>query len=201
MTTLQVTSKDTDSSVREAFKVFDKNGDNLISTAEVKALLEADFHLPNEEIDAMMKDIDEKGTNARIDYDTLVSLLSGEEVKEIPEPRVKPSEKDKKKSKGQGFSYFIEPAISINQPPRSGPIRKGVEPINFVTPQMPETANANPRPASEEAPTERPEEPLDAEAEAEAIDALIMKFTTLTGEELQGWRGEGNTTTGPPGPT
>lgn len=61
--------------LREAFKVFDKNGDGKISKMELKTVLESlGQHLTDRELDDMMHEAD-TNQDGEVDFEGMTSLL------------------------------------------------------------------------------------------------------------------------------
>ena len=66
---------DPDKELREAFKVFDKDGNGTISKDELKQLMSnLGQNLSNEELDAMMGEVDTDG-NGQIDFDEFKQMM------------------------------------------------------------------------------------------------------------------------------
>ncbi|GMM57594.1 hypothetical protein DAKH74_042100 [Maudiozyma humilis] len=71
----QITSNDTEQELIEAFKVFDTNGDGVISVSELKAVLKSiGEDLSEEELNQMIQEVS-KGTGV-INIEQFASLLS-----------------------------------------------------------------------------------------------------------------------------
>jgi len=63
--------------LKEAFKVFDTNGDGLISPQELReVMLGLGENLSNEELDAMIKEADTNG-DGQVDYNEFVRMMGG----------------------------------------------------------------------------------------------------------------------------
>lgn len=66
---MQNSSNDDDDELREAFKVFDKDGDGLISPAELRGVMSGlGENLTNEEVEEMIKEADIDG-DGQVNYD------------------------------------------------------------------------------------------------------------------------------------
>ncbi|XP_045182057.2 calmodulin-beta-like [Mercenaria mercenaria] len=85
--------------IKEMFKLFDKNGDNNISTAEMgKVLRTMGFQMTNKEIKAAVKQIDTNG-NGTIEYGEFRSFL----IKQFKHSK---SEQDTRQEIRQAFRIF-----------------------------------------------------------------------------------------------
>lgn len=63
--------------LKEAFKVFDTNGDGLISPQELReVMLGLGENLTSEELDAMIKEADTNG-DGQVDYNEFVKMMGG----------------------------------------------------------------------------------------------------------------------------
>lgn len=72
-----IKSVDLASEVREAFRLFDKNGDGYISSEELKSILSNNGEkISDNELDAMIKDADIDG-DGKINYEEFVTVLEG----------------------------------------------------------------------------------------------------------------------------
>lgn len=68
---------DSDEEIREAFKVFDKNGDGFISAAELRHVMtNLGEKLTDEEVNEMIKEADLDG-DGQINYEEFVKMLMG----------------------------------------------------------------------------------------------------------------------------
>lgn len=66
-----------DEELKEAFKVFDKDGDGKISAKELKSVMSSlGEQLTDEEVQNMIKDADKNG-DGEIDYDEFVLMMKG----------------------------------------------------------------------------------------------------------------------------
>ena len=66
---------DTEEEIREAFKVFDKNGDNLISAAELRHVMTTlGEKLTDQEVDEMIREADVDG-DGQINYEEFVKMM------------------------------------------------------------------------------------------------------------------------------
>ncbi|XP_064475189.1 calmodulin-beta-like [Ornithodoros turicata] len=71
-----VRALDTEEEIREAFKVFDRNGDGFISTAELRHVMTTlGEKLSTEEVDEMIREADKDG-DGQINYDEFVSMMT-----------------------------------------------------------------------------------------------------------------------------
>eukprot|EP00890_Picochlorum_soloecismus_P005479 jgi/Picsp_1/5932/NSC_03289-R1_calmodulin len=67
--------KDSQEELREAFKVFDKDGNGYISAAELRHVMTSlGEKLSDEEVDAMMKEADADG-DGQVDYEEFVKMM------------------------------------------------------------------------------------------------------------------------------
>ncbi|XP_075537461.1 neo-calmodulin-like isoform X2 [Dermacentor variabilis] len=67
---------DVDEEIREAFKVFDRNGDGYVSAAELRHVMTTmGEKLSHEEVDEMIREADQDG-DGRINYDEFVSMVT-----------------------------------------------------------------------------------------------------------------------------
>ena len=76
--------KETDSEdeLREAFKVFDKDGNGFISSAELRHVMRnLGEKLTDEEVDEMIKEADIDG-DGQVNYEEFVSMMMGEKNKD-----------------------------------------------------------------------------------------------------------------------
>ncbi|KAK2568962.1 Calmodulin-related protein 97A [Acropora cervicornis] len=72
----QMQARDVDSEMREAFRVFDRNGDGQISPMELRNVMTSlGEKLTEEEISEMMKEADLDG-NGFIDFEEFVHMVS-----------------------------------------------------------------------------------------------------------------------------
>jgi len=66
---------DSEEQIKEAFKVFDKNGDGFISAAELRHVMtNLGEKLTDEEVDEMIREADISG-DGQINYDEFVSMM------------------------------------------------------------------------------------------------------------------------------
>ncbi|CAG2241635.1 CALM [Mytilus edulis] len=77
MATDMMKSVDLADEVRDAFRLFDKNGDGYVTAPELKTILSNNGEkISDEELDAMVKDADVDG-DGKINYQEFVSMLEG----------------------------------------------------------------------------------------------------------------------------
>ncbi|VDH98383.1 Hypothetical predicted protein [Mytilus galloprovincialis] len=77
MATDMMKSVDLADEVRDAFRLFDKNGDGYVTASELKTILSNNGEkISDEELDAMVKDADVDG-DGKINYQEFVSILEG----------------------------------------------------------------------------------------------------------------------------
>ncbi|CAC5372058.1 CALM [Mytilus coruscus] len=77
MATDMMKSVDLADEVRDAFRLFDNNGDGYITAPELKTILSNNGEkISDEELDAMVKDADVDG-DGKINYEEFVSILEG----------------------------------------------------------------------------------------------------------------------------
>ncbi|XP_076096068.1 neo-calmodulin-like isoform X2 [Mytilus galloprovincialis] len=77
MATDMMKSVDLADEVRDAFRLFDKNGDGYVTASELKTILSNNGEkISDEELDAMIKDADVDG-DGKINYQEFVSMLEG----------------------------------------------------------------------------------------------------------------------------
>ncbi|XP_071160670.1 calmodulin-like isoform X1 [Mytilus edulis] len=77
MATDMMKSVDLADEVRDAFRLFDKNGDGYVTASELKTILSNNGEkISDEELDAMVKDADVDG-DGKINYQEFVSMLEG----------------------------------------------------------------------------------------------------------------------------
>ena len=73
----KVKDEDSEEEIREAFRVFDKDGNGVISPAELRHVLgNIGEKLTDDEIDEIMRDADEDGDEL-INYEEFVLLMQG----------------------------------------------------------------------------------------------------------------------------
>lgn len=71
-------TKNTEDELKEAFRVFDKDGSGYIEWEELKYVMQGTGEpLTDEEVTAMMKEADKDG-DGRIDYEEFVAMMTGE---------------------------------------------------------------------------------------------------------------------------
>ncbi|XP_075747472.1 neo-calmodulin-like isoform X2 [Rhipicephalus microplus] len=72
----EVRSNDVDEEIREAFKVFDRNGDGFVSAAELRHVMTTmGEKLTHEEVDEMIREADQDG-DGRINYEEFVNMVT-----------------------------------------------------------------------------------------------------------------------------
>ncbi|KAH7966809.1 hypothetical protein HPB49_019660 [Dermacentor silvarum] len=72
----EIRPDDVDDEIREAFKVFDRNGDGYVSAAELRHVMTTmGEKLSHEEVDEMIREADQDG-DGRINYDEFVSMVT-----------------------------------------------------------------------------------------------------------------------------
>ncbi|XP_063430888.1 neo-calmodulin-like isoform X1 [Mytilus trossulus] len=77
MATDMMKSVDLADEVRDAFRLFDKNGDGYVTAPELKTILSNNGEkISDEELDALVKDADVDG-DGKINYQEFVSMLEG----------------------------------------------------------------------------------------------------------------------------
>jgi len=63
--------------LKEAFRLYDKEGNGYITTAILKSILsELDSSLSNEDLDGMIEEIDEDGSGT-VDFDEFMEMMTG----------------------------------------------------------------------------------------------------------------------------
>lgn len=71
----QTKERDSQEELKEAFKVFDKDGNGFISAAELRHVMTSlGEKLTDEEVDAMMKEADADG-DGQVDYDEFAKMM------------------------------------------------------------------------------------------------------------------------------
>ncbi|EEC06005.1 calmodulin, putative [Ixodes scapularis] len=71
-----VRALDTEEEILEAFKVFDRNGDGFVSTAELRHVMTTlGEKLTHEEVDEMIREADRDG-DGQINYDEFVAMMT-----------------------------------------------------------------------------------------------------------------------------
>ncbi|EEC09793.1 calmodulin, putative, partial [Ixodes scapularis] len=66
----------TEEEILEAFKVFDRNGDGFVSTAELRHVMTTlGEKLTHEEVDEMIREADRDG-DGQINYDEFVAMMT-----------------------------------------------------------------------------------------------------------------------------
>ncbi|KAH7963088.1 hypothetical protein HPB52_019520 [Rhipicephalus sanguineus] len=71
-----IRSADVDEEIREAFKVFDRNGDGFVSVAELRHVMTTmGEKLTHEEVDEMIREADQDG-DGRINYEEFVNMVT-----------------------------------------------------------------------------------------------------------------------------
>ncbi|KAL1417041.1 hypothetical protein MTO96_027243 [Rhipicephalus appendiculatus] len=72
----EIRSNDVDEEIREAFKVFDRNGDGFVSAAELRHVMTTmGEKLTHEEVDEMIREADQDG-DGRINYEEFVNMVT-----------------------------------------------------------------------------------------------------------------------------
>ncbi len=72
----QTKERDSQEELREAFKVFDKDGNGFISAAELRHVMTSlGEKLSDEEVDAMMKEADADG-DGQVDYQEFAKMMT-----------------------------------------------------------------------------------------------------------------------------
>ncbi|KAK8761915.1 uncharacterized protein LOC144123396 [Amblyomma americanum] len=72
----EVRLEDVDEEIREAFKVFDRNGDGYVSVAELRHVMTTmGEKLSHEEVEEMIREADQDG-DGRINYDEFVTMVT-----------------------------------------------------------------------------------------------------------------------------
>ncbi|KAH6939958.1 hypothetical protein HPB50_022839 [Hyalomma asiaticum] len=72
----EIRSDEVDEEIREAFKVFDRNGDGFVSAAELRHVMTTmGEKLSHEEVDEMIREADQDG-DGRINYEEFVSMVT-----------------------------------------------------------------------------------------------------------------------------
>ena len=72
----QVKDTDSEEDLREAFRLFDKDGDGTISADELRhVMINLGEKLTNEEVDEMLREADMNG-DGKIDYEGIPSLIT-----------------------------------------------------------------------------------------------------------------------------
>lgn len=78
MMTKHMKETDTEQELKEAFKVFDKNGDGKISAEELKTvMLNLGEKLTDDEINEMIREADANG-DGQVDYEEFVKMMSNQ---------------------------------------------------------------------------------------------------------------------------
>lgn len=71
-----VRALDTEEEIREAFKVFDRNGDGFVSTAELRHVMTTlGEKLTHDEVDEMIREADRDG-DGQINYEEFVTMMT-----------------------------------------------------------------------------------------------------------------------------
>lgn len=81
MMSKKITTNDTEEEIRDAFRIFDKDGNGLISAHELRQIMmNLGEKLTDEELDEMMREADLNG-DGQIDYEGEIKQLNHQDIK------------------------------------------------------------------------------------------------------------------------